>query len=224
VLFTQESGRLGHVLQLMQRRDAQAFADIVGPSATELLAVTNAGSPQERLQPIGGLPLWSDDWIARFKQLGAVETFQAAQNEEAIEAQFRPMSAIAAGLGLNTDRALAMCYDRVVARGLGGGLRWVVQVAGPLRTATQRANALATLGHADLRQFQTAAGLPATGAFTPETHAALVGALRRQGKIPVPSAEELIARLINNADGPARARLLRLRDSARLQDVRYRLD
>ncbi len=224
VLFTQESGRLGRVLELMRKRDPQTFASIVGPNDQELIAVTNAATPSQRLQPVGGEPLWSDGWAARFKQLGAIEAFQAAQNEEAIEGQFRPMLALAASLGLNTDRALALSYDRVVTGGLGGGLRWVVQAVGPLRTSAQRAHALAMLGQADVTAFHRSPGLPTTGIFTHETHAALVGALRRQGKATLPGAEELIARLIAAAAGPARARLLRLRDSAKLQDIHYQLD
>jgi len=90
VLFTQESGRLGSVLRLMQRRDAQTFAEIFGAGADELIAVTNASSPQQRLAPVAGEVIWSPGWVERFRQAGAVPAFQAAQNEEAIEGQFRP--------------------------------------------------------------------------------------------------------------------------------------
>ena len=224
VLFTQESGRLGSVLRLMQRRDATTFADVFGPLADELLQSATAPTPQERLKPVGGEVLWSDTWIARFRRAGAVVAFQAAQNEEAIEGQFRPMLNIAFSMGLDTDRGLAMVYDRVVTRGLGGGLRWVVEAAGPLRTAAQREHALDVLGFQDIREFQQVVGWTRQdGRFGPDTHAALVGALRRQGLMSLPGADELIGRLVAESIGSARNRLMRLRDSAALHDIAYSL-
>jgi hypothetical protein len=222
VLFTQESGHLGSVLRLMQQRDAAAFNDIFGPQADALLQVTNAKRPEDRLQPVGGEHLYAAGWVERFRRAGSVAAFQAAQNEEAIEGQFRPMLNIAFALGLTTDRALAMAYDRVITRGLGGGLRWLVRAAGPLRTSAQREHALAMLGFRDVTQFQQAVGwTPLNGLFGPETHAALVGALRQQGLATLPTADQLSARLVAQASGPARTRLQRLRDSATLTDIIY---
>jgi hypothetical protein len=222
VLFTQESGHLGSALRLMHQRDPARFAEVFGPNADALLAATNAGTAEERLRPVGGEVLWGPGWIERFRRAGAVPAFQAAQNEQAIEGQFRPMLPIAFALGLSTDRGLAMAFDRVVTQGLGGGLRWVVRAAGPLRTAAQRAHALEVLGFDDLFQFQAAiCAVPATGRFGPETQAALVGALRRQGVIPMPTADELMGRLVAAATGTARRRLIRLRDSTNLTDFAY---
>jgi N-acetyl-anhydromuramyl-L-alanine amidase AmpD len=220
-LFTQESGRLGSVLRLMQGRDAAVFGEVFGANADMLLAVTNAASAAERLMPVGGEPLWSDAWLERFRRAGALPVCQAAQNEEAIEGQFRPMLRVAGDLGLTTDRALALAYDRVVTQGLGSALRWIVQAAGPLRTAAQREHALTLLGLGDLTQFQTAAGLPPSGRFTPATHAALVGALRRQGTASMPLAEELSWRLYVAATGTAKQRLRRLLNSPNFTDVVY---
>jgi V8-like Glu-specific endopeptidase/N-acetyl-anhydromuramyl-L-alanine amidase AmpD len=225
VLFTQESGHLGSVLGLMQKRDAGQFAEVFGPNAAELLAVTNAATPEERLKPVGGEVLWGPTWVERFRRAGAVPAFQAAQNEEAIEGLFRPMLNVAAGLGFVTDRGLAMVFDRVVARGLGGGLRWVVQAAGPLRTAGQREHALEMLEFEDLIQFQTVVGwVPQNGRFGPETHAALVGALRRQGVLPLPGPDELVCHLAAAATGSAKRRLVRLRDSANFADTVFAIN
>ncbi|HJQ31285.1 MAG TPA: hypothetical protein VJ866_03850 [Pyrinomonadaceae bacterium] len=224
VLFTQESGRLGSVLRLMRRRDPDAFKLVFGADADALVETTNAATPPERLRPVGGEPLWGENWVGRFRRAGEVPAFQAAQNEEIIEGQFRPMLRVAAGLGLTTDRCLAMVYDRVVTRGLGGGLRWVVQAAGPLRTAQQRTHALRTLGFDNVAQFQTSASLtPASGVFDVKTHAALAGALRRQGDSTLPSADESARRLYGAATQPARWRLRRLLDSNAFTDVAYDL-
>lgn len=219
VLFTQESGRLGSVLRLMRQRDPASFEDIFAANAEALLAVTNAATTEARLAPVGGEPLWSQAWTERFRRAGEVAAFQAAQNEEAIEGQFRPMLRVAADLGLTSDRALAMVYDRVVTRGLGGGLRWVVSAAGVLRTMSQRQTALRLVGANDVLAFQQAvAGLPKDGRFGPATHAALVAALRERDLVPLPTTAELIARLVAAADGTARTRLERLRDSQTLSD------
>ncbi|HYZ79078.1 MAG TPA: hypothetical protein VE596_17060 [Gaiellaceae bacterium] len=220
VLFPQASSHLGSALRLMQTRNAAAFAETFGPAAVELLAVTNAAAPEARLQPVAGEPLTSDTWVDRFRRSGAVPEFQAAQNEEAIEHQFRPMLRVALDFGFATDRALAMVYDRVVTRGLGGGLRWVVETAGPLRTAAQRSAALELLGAADVAAFEATAGMTRRdGQFDLETHAALVAALRRQGKIPLPSATDLQCRLVAAATGAAKERLAALLESDAFSDT-----
>src|SRR5207244_3551556 len=128
---------------------------------------------------------------------GEEPAFQAAQNEAAIEHQFRPMLNVAFGLGFTSDRGLAMVFDRVVTEGLGTGVRQVVQAAGALRTAAQRAHALHILGYTNLAAFQATTGwTPQDGNFGPETHAALVGALRQQGGATLPIARELMTRLV----------------------------
>jgi hypothetical protein len=109
-------------------------------------------------------------------------------------------------LGCMTDRALAMAFDRIVTRGVGAGLSWLTQAAGPLRTAAQRAFAIAELGFRDLVQFKVSVGLSSNGNFTPQTHAALVGELRQQGRAIVPTPEDLIARMIPASVGPVRQR------------------
>ena len=222
VLFTQESGRLGNVLRLMQHRDAEGFTKVFGEHAETLLSVTTAATAEQRLQPVAGQLLWDSDWVETFRRAGEQQSCQYAQNEETIEGQFRPMLDVAYSLGMTTDRALAMVYDRVVTRGLAGGLSWVVHVAGAFRTETQRQHALATLGHANISEFQaTQSGLPVNGVFTPQTHAALVAAVRARGTMPLPTAGELTWRMADLATGTARHRLLRLRDSTNLTDTHF---
>jgi hypothetical protein len=219
LLATQESGRLGRVLELTRQRDPQGFANIFGSDTDALLATTNSPTSEQRLQPVMGEPLWSQRWIERFQRLGALPACQYAQNEEAIEDLFRPMLKVAASLGIVSDRGLAMMFDRIVTRGLGGGLRWVVQAAGPLGTETQRDHALQLLGYRDVRGFQAATpGLPQDGILGVETYAELVAALRRQGSGTLPSPSEYVCRMVSGASGPAQRRLLRLRDSAAFTD------
>ncbi len=219
VHFTQSSGRLGNVLRLTEQRDAQVLPQAFGAQVGELLAVTTAPSPEQRMQPIGGLALTSSLWIERFRKLGELPACQAAQVEEAIEGQFRPMLPLTAALGLQTDRSLAIAFDRVVTMGIGAGLRWTISSCGPLRSTRQRAFAMSTLGYPDYAAFQAANGLVADGIFNAETHAYIAGALRQQGLIPVPGAGEMCARLVAGSTGPARKRLKRLLHSEAFSDV-----
>jgi hypothetical protein len=225
VLFTQESGQLGAVLQLMHDRDPERFATVFGKDSDSLLAVTNADTADARLQPVGGESLSGPTWVARFQAAGAYAPFQAAQNEHAIEGMFRPLVHVADGFGLNTDRLLAMALDVAISRGVGGAIRWLAHHVGPFETAGQRYHALEALGVDELENFQAEVGwTPQDGQFGPETHAALAGALRRMDLIPMPKGSDLLCRIVARAEGATKQRLLRLRDSTAFSDQPYELN
>jgi hypothetical protein len=130
--FTQASGMLGRVLAKMRERDAALFSQCFGSDADALLATTNASTPAARLAPVGGMPLWSATWRDRFRLAGAFPECQAAQNEVAIEEQFRPMLPTVMAHGLVTDRALAVAYDLVATYGFDDGLRRILEAIGPM--------------------------------------------------------------------------------------------
>ena len=130
VHMTQASGLLGAALQGMHRRDPVLFASVFGPDSAALLATTNAGTPSERLAPVAGHALTSPFWTERFRKAGAVEPFQHAQNEVAIERMFRPFLERALPLGLDTDRALGLVFEAVVTRGLDDAVAWIEQTVG----------------------------------------------------------------------------------------------
>ena len=112
-----------------------------------------------------------------------------------------------------------MVFDRVVIRGLGGGLDWVLQAAGPLRTQAQRQHALDLLGFSSVADFQAGdASLSPSGHFDARTHAALVAALRTDGRVPVPTDSHLRCALLAAAVGSARERLLQLEATTTLLD------
>ena len=123
--FRQSTGELGKLLQIMQRRDPSLLSVIVGSDTAELVQVTTSADRETRLQVVGSQPLWHEKWQEIFKHLGAQPAFQAAQNEAAIELQFRPMLSTARELNLVTDQGLALLYDRVVAMGLDQGSTWI---------------------------------------------------------------------------------------------------
>ena len=126
VLWPQISRHFGSALRLMQARDRGRFAEIMGPAADELIAVTSSVDPAARLAPVGGEPLTSPAWVERVRAAGAIEAFQAAQNEEAIEHQLRPVANVAFALGHTGEDALQAAYQLVVAHGLGEGIRRLV--------------------------------------------------------------------------------------------------
>jgi hypothetical protein len=224
-LFTQESGQLGAVLRLMHDRDSEQFSKIFGADSDALLAVTNAETPEARLQPVAGENLWSATWVSRFQAAGANPLFQAAQNEHAIEGIFRPLLHVASGFGLTSDRLLAMAVDVAVGRGVGGAIRWLAHHIGPFETPAQRCHAIEALGVDSLANFQAEVGwTPLDGQFGPETHAALAAAIRRLDIIPLPKASDLACRMVAVAEGALKQRLLRLRDSQAFTDRAYELN
>ncbi len=236
IQFTQDSRLLGQLLVMMRDRDGQAFSEAFGGDPKilkQLIDVTTAdGAPSRkaqdgrsaRVQPVGGADLWREPWLSRFRQAGRHVPFQAAQNQLAAESFLDPMLKFAGWMGLDTERALAMVVDRAIQMGRGGATRWIISAAGPIQTDALRGQALAALGHSDLRQFQRATpGLSADGEFGPMSHAAMVAALRALGAkapIPIPTREQLMDAVARGAAGrPWAHRVDELRKTGDLGDT-----
>lgn len=220
--FTQRSGGLGALLSALRRRDPEGFSRSFGGEAEEILAVTCARTPEDRLAPVAGRQLWEEPWLSRFQAAASLPSMCPSQNEVAVTEYLDPHLEAASWLGLDTPRALAMLHDRCLRLGNGAGLGFVARAVGPVRTQADRLAALKALGHPDLRSFQRSANLPATGAFDPRTHAALSGAVRRLGArspLPIPALPQMLDRIVQAARGtPAEARLSKLRTSRELTD------
>jgi len=114
---------------------------------------------------------------------------------------------------VSRPRGIAMLLDRCIHMGVRGGLRWIMETVGPVRTDGDRAAALQTLGYADLKSFQAGVeGLEADGKWGPRTHAAMVARLRELGAsspIPVPSPEEVLQALADGSAGRSFERRMR---------------
>jgi hypothetical protein len=234
IQFTQDSGGLGQLLQMMRQRDPARFREIFGPDADALVEVTTRRGPSGRqvpggrsvrVQPVGGADLWTEPWVSRFRAAGAHPPFQAAQNELAVRRFVDPLLPFAGGFGLNTERALAMVVDRGIQMGVGGARRWLTEAIGPVRTDAQRQQALGALGFPDVAAFQRASGVRRDGDFGPVTHAALVAALRRLGPaspVPIPTREQMLDAIVARADAAAvfwRARPRTIRTSPQFADA-----
>lgn len=117
IQWTQRRGGLYKVLSRMKRKDGAAFEQIFGPSADSMLAAT------QRLDmgPVDGALLWNEPWLSRFIEAGHYPPFQEAQREEAADSEYlRAARAIANLLGVKTERAMVLYYNRTVHQGAGG--------------------------------------------------------------------------------------------------------
>lgn len=129
--FNQAAGSLGEVLLVMREADPEAFLEIFGPASDDLVEVTNRqrgkarlvgdGLRNNRVQPVEGHDLWvGDHWPERFKRAGRHEPFQRAQLRYAVKMFMTPALALCDDLGLRSERALAIVFDRCVQYGPSG--------------------------------------------------------------------------------------------------------
>ena len=241
VQFTQDSGSLGQLLQLMREKDQAAFDRIFAlpdhPTApADLIDLTTRpgvpsrdaqGGRSARVQPLHGHDLWEEPWVSRFIQAGAHPPFQAAQYQLAAHLYIDPMLRLAGWFGLDTDRALTLVVDRSINMGVGGANAFLANAVGPLKTEPMRQQALAALGHTNLQAFQTATpGLTRDGAFGPMTHAAMTFALRRlpHSPVPLPPLSQMLDDIVRAAGGTAFARrVTQLRQATDYSDTAFAL-
>lgn len=234
IQFTQDSGALGELLEEMRRRDATTFRDIFGPSSDALVDLTRRSGPSSRqtpprgprVQPLDGADLWEDVWVERFRAAADHVPFQEAQMVMAARIYLDPMVQFAAWLGLDTDRALGMVFDRAVQMGRGGARHWIMQQVGPIDGDDMLRRVLDNYGFATVRDFQaTIDGLATDGAFGPLTHAALCFFERQRPDdapfvMHVPGRETMLDMLVIGARSRRWGqRVEQLRTSSGFEDV-----
>lgn len=117
--WTQRGGGLSDVLRQMRAADAVAFDAAFGGAAA---AGRLLGHVQARnLDPLDGANLWDQPWLDRFVAAGKVPALQAAQRELAKRGEhMQGAIAVARVLGVQSERALVVCYNRVVHQGVEG--------------------------------------------------------------------------------------------------------
>jgi hypothetical protein len=218
----QRSGSLGRILVACERRNPVRFREAFGPGRDELIRVTTAPTEEARLQPVQGSPLWQEPWISRFRAAGKVPEFQAAQNEEAIEGYFDTNLPFAAAIGFNSDRALAMLYDRCVDMGNAGGRRFIAQAVTPAKDDATLQKVLQALKQDSVQSFLRSSGLPESTTLGPKGHAALIAALRAvpQSPVPVMTLEQMFDAIVAASKGRRfERRVQELRSSTQLSDT-----
>jgi hypothetical protein len=114
--WNQRSGSLGVLLSAMAEADPPAFARLFGPSWASLLEATRRGG----LAAVDGAPLWEEPWVSRFAAAGRHVMFVAVQWRLAEQGEhFRGALDAARILGVSTERAMALFFDRSVQQGPG---------------------------------------------------------------------------------------------------------
>ena len=117
--WTQKSGSLGKLLRHMAAADPVAFGRFFGPSWAKLLDVTGRAS----LEAVDGVVLWAEPWVSRFVAAGRWPAFQQAQASLAAESEYMAGAVeIARTLGVASERALTLYYNRTVHQGSAGEL------------------------------------------------------------------------------------------------------
>ncbi|MDP2308680.1 MAG: hypothetical protein Q8P18_21845 [Pseudomonadota bacterium] len=117
--WTQKSGSLGGLLRAMAAADPVAFARFFGTSWSKLLDVTGRAS----LEAVDGVVLWADPWATRFAAAGRWPAFQQVQARVAAESEYMAGAVeIARMLGISTERAMVLYYNRTVHQGASGAL------------------------------------------------------------------------------------------------------
>ena len=202
--FTQISGDLGRLLLAMKHADETLFNTVFGAepefldaSPDELLAVTSALAPAgveadaaPNMQMVAGRPLWSPEWIKKFKTAAGHSAFQDAQYATAAHTALLPMLGFARDMGLDSEKGITLLTERAIQLGVLAARAFVVTAAGPIKTEALKREALVFLADdpnaATLSAFQAAHGLPDTGGrLNANSHAALVAALRSRADSPV---------------------------------------
>lgn len=116
--YTQASGNLGKVLRRAYNAFPNEFIATFGSSYKTLLQVTADAS----LAPVGGVELWREPWVSRFKAAGKTAWFSAACRGHFFSdaAGFWPATkTVASQIGATTERHLCIIMDRSVNGGPG---------------------------------------------------------------------------------------------------------
>lgn len=233
IQFTQDSGSLGALLELMRERDPETFAEIFGRSADQLVDTVTARGPTSaqspprgaRVQPVDGTDLWEEPWTDRFRRAGHHPPFQDAQLDLAGREYLDPMVEFCDQLGLDTDRALTIVVDRAVQMGRSGARRWIMSTVGPITELGMLAGILSAYGFSGVRDFQRAVpGVEVDGDWGPNTHAALCWFERQRADsdpfvVFVPDREMMLDMMVAASSGERWGhRVERLRTATGFQD------
>jgi hypothetical protein len=131
--WSQRTGQLGVLLSEFYAADAQAFQRIFGSHYATLLEVTKQG----QLAPVHGHVLWQSPWIERFIAAGQYKRFQEVQDTLAKNGVHMTAARRCAHvLGVKTERAMALYFDRCIQQGQNGVPVIAQQVASRLSGQT----------------------------------------------------------------------------------------
>jgi len=137
IQFTQDGGALGRVLRRAHKYDPEAFGEVFGSDASDLLRVltvpgasglTSRQLRGPRVKPVGGVDIWKGKWLDRWRSASGLECFRRAQRDEARSGYFNPAVTLVKDYELSGQGDLAVAFDMCVQYG-GGGARKYFQSA-----------------------------------------------------------------------------------------------
>ncbi len=119
--WTQRGGALVDVLAAMRAADLALFDRTFGGTANAAAMLDHVRGRD--LGKLRGANLWDSPWLERFVAAGKMPVFQAAQRSVAANGDhMRGAVKVARVLGVSSERALTLCYNRTVHQGVAGAL------------------------------------------------------------------------------------------------------
>lgn len=121
ISWAQGPGGLSELLEAWAARDVNRFNRIFGASAYQLRAAAKSTSRDVRMAPVGGVVLWREPWLSRFREALADPVFQQVQVDLVQNGSYMggALSAASTLGGTPTERGLAWLYDTAVQQGTG---------------------------------------------------------------------------------------------------------
>lgn len=112
--WTQRGGGLGKVLRAMQAANPGLFAHYFGDNWQGLIA----HAEDKDMGPLDGAVLWDEPWLGRFRRAGLDPVMQQAQTICAASSEYMESArAIARILGVSSERAMVLYFNRTVHQG-----------------------------------------------------------------------------------------------------------
>lgn len=133
IQWTQRSGNLYGLLAFMQKKHPAEFEKYFGPRWRDLLDHAKGAGDAMRSGISDGTSsgrLWEEPWLSRFKAAGQDPLLAEAQWDYAENHDQHILGAeyAASKLGVRSERALALFYDRTVQQGTGANRQIVAAV------------------------------------------------------------------------------------------------
>lgn len=136
--WSQRGGGLYELLAGMYTMAPAAFGRVFGPGYRTLLQRAR----EKSLEPVEGALLWEEPWLSRFRSAALDPDLRKVQTDLALYGSYMQAASDAmVTMGLRSERALGVVFDRAVQQGPGRTRRIaqaVAQEASTLPTERQR--------------------------------------------------------------------------------------
>lgn len=125
--WNQRDGGLSLVLNAYYDANAKLFIDTFGEHWKALLKAAE----QRSMSPVGGVVLWQEPWVSRFRKAGRHPTYQQVQRTLAQQSEYVKAATKATQiLGVGSERAYALMLDTAVNQGPNTAIQYARRVVG----------------------------------------------------------------------------------------------